>query len=142
MINYKFYTNKDHYDDARFVREKVFIEEQQFSTDEDDIDNNCTHVVFYDNDLPFATGRVFLEGSHYIIGRVCVLKEYRGKGHGIGILKALENKALELGGSEVHLGAQCRAKDFYINLGYQEYGDIYYDEYCPHIHMKKNLVNI
>lgn len=139
MIEIKFYENKDHYSEVMSVREDVFIREQGFSTDEDEIDNHCTHVLFYDDGKPFATGRVFIEESNYVIGRVCVLENYRGKGYGVEIIKQLENKAKEMGATSTHLGAQCRAKEFYEKLGYVEYGEVYFDEYCPHIHMKHEI---
>ncbi len=139
MIEIKFYENKDHYKEVMFVREDVFIREQGFSTDEDEIDNHCIHVLFYDDNKPFATGRIFIEGGNTVIGRVCVLEDYRGKGYGVQIIRQLEAKAKEMGASSTHLGAQVQAKEFYEKLGYTEYGEIYYDEYCPHIHMKHVL---
>jgi predicted GNAT family N-acyltransferase len=136
MIEVKFYENKDHYDDVMYVREDVFIREQGFSTDKDEIDNHCTHILFLDDNKPFATGRIFNEDGDIIIGRVCVLEAYRGKGYGIKIIQELEKKAKERGATSTVLGAQCQAKEFYLKLGYEEFGDIYFDEYCPHIHMR------
>lgn len=135
----KFYKNKENYTDVMSVRETVFIHEQGFSYDADGIDNHCTHVVFYDHSTPFATGRVFLENGNTIIGRVCVLKEYRGHNYGAKLIQELENKAKELGATSTHLGAQCQAKEFYAKMGYTPVGDLYYEEGCPHVHMVKEL---
>ena len=109
------------------IRKTVFVDEQGFQNEFDDI-------------IPAACGRLFTsDGKAYTIGRVAVLKEYRKKGLGEKIVTALENKARELGGIETELSAQLRAKEFYEKLGYLPYGDEYLDEYCPHISMKKAL---
>lgn len=37
------------------------------------------------------------------------------------------------------LSAQVRVRPFYEKLGFTASGDEYLDEYCPHIHMEKEL---
>ena len=37
------------------------------------------------------------------------------------------------------LRAQQRVQSFYENLGYTRVGDVYYDEYCPHVKMIKEV---
>ena len=45
-----------------------------------------------------------------------------------------------MGYKEVGLSAQNESTAiFYEKLGYRAYGDVYKDEYCPHIAMKKTL---
>lgn len=139
MLEVKFFVNKENYTDVMSVRETVFIHEQGFSYDADEIDNHCTHVVFYDGQVPFATGRTFIENGNNIIGRVCVLKDYRGKNYGAQLIQQLENKAKEQGATSTHLGAQCRVQPFYEKMGYSAVGEIYYEEDCPHVHMEKQL---
>ncbi len=142
MITYKFYQGKEKYEDCFFVRNEVFVKEQGFSLEieQDDIDSICTHVVFYDENNPIATGRIFdnSEGE-YTLGRICVLASHRGKGFGAQVIHTLEDKAKEFGAVETHLGAQLQALSFYQQLGYQEVGELYYEEDCPHIHMIKKL---
>ena len=127
--------------EAADIRKTVFVDEQGFQKEFDDIDKDAYHaVVFTDDKIPAACGRLFTsDGKAYTIGRVAVLKEYHKKGLGEKIVKALENKARELGGIETELSAQLRARGFYEKLGYFPYGDEYLDEYCPHISMKKAL---
>ena len=43
----------------------------------------------------------------------------------------------EKGGIRVVLHAQVRAKEFYEKQGYQPYGEIGFEEGCPHIWMYK-----
>ena len=54
--------------------------------------------------------------EEYFIGRMAVLKEYRGRGYGSMVLAALEEKARELGASRIKLNAQKRAAGFYRTL--------------------------
>ena len=42
-------------------------------------------------------------------------------------------------GKSIELSAQVRVKDFYQKLGYCPVGDVYLDEYCEHITMRKEL---
>lgn len=123
---------------AKMIREKVFVLEQGFENEFDDIDNIAYHLVVFDKE-PVGTARMFDEEGTMILGRIAVLKEYRHLHIGSQILQALENKAKELGYHEVVLSAQVRAKSFYEKNGYVCFGEEYLDEYCPHIHMKKMI---
>jgi len=123
--------------EAKIIREKVFIEEQGFQNEFDDIDSSCIHLVIFNEDKPVGCARMFDENGKMILGRIAVLKEYRHLHLGSYILQCLEDKARELKYTEVILSAQIRATDFYRKNGYIAYGEQYLDEYCPHIHMKK-----
>lgn len=126
-------------DGARRVREIVFVKEQGFEEEFDTIDGYAYHALMTEGDEPIGTGRVFIDGGAWHIGRLAVRKEYRGIGRGAKILTFLEEIAHREGGNEVILGAQCRAKDFYLKQGYTPYDDIFDEEGCPHIMMKKQL---
>lgn len=129
--------------DAFSVRMTVFVDEQGFdpALELDDTDSTAHHVVLYDEARPVATGRLFPSAERpgaYVIGRVAVLGECRG-GTGRQLMEALEAVAAELGAAEIELGAQCRVQGFYGKLGYTSFGEVYMDEHCPHIHMRKTL---
>lgn len=127
--------------DAKEIRKAVFVEEQGFQNEFDEIDNISTHLVCYSNDEPIATGRVFFDDKQqgYHIGRIAVIKSYRGKGIGREILEYAEKIVKEKGGNNLSLSAQERASVFYEKQGYKKVGEPYFDEYCPHIFMTKNL---
>ena len=127
--------------EAAEIRKAVFIDEQGFENEFDDIDGYAFHaVLFAEDNIPAACGRLYSSGgSRFIIGRIAVLKPFRRMGLGEKIVTALENKARELGGTETELSAQVRAKGFYEKLGYSPFGEEYLDEYCPHIAMRKKL---
>ena len=110
---------------AAKLREEVFLQEQGFSTEFDEIDPIAWHLT--------------LTRGGETLGRVAVAKPWRGQGLGRDVALALEQKARLLGGRAIDLSAQLHAQGFYEKLGYAAYGDIYLDEHCPHIHMKKQL---
>lgn len=128
--------------EARAIREKVFIEEQGFQEEFDDIDDVATHFVVYDDsEEAIATCRVFYDeqrGSH-LLGRLAVTKEHRGKNIGRLIVEAAEKHVQEIGGAQLQLHAQCRITEFYNRLGYVAFGDVEDDQGCPHIWMRKVL---
>ncbi len=63
------------------------------------------------NDNPCATGRLFFDDCMKI-GRIAVMKEYRGQSLGSEVIVILEEKALEFGAHHIELSAQIQAKDF------------------------------
>ncbi len=134
---FKFY-NQLH-EDAKMIRQKVFVEEQGFENEFDDIDERSFHLVVYQNNKAIGCARMYSDGQDMILGRIAVLKEYRALHIGSHILDALEKKARELGYNHVCLSAQVRAKEFYHKNGYKDFGEEYLDEYCPHVQMKKVL---
>lgn len=125
---------------AKEIREAVFIEEQGFESEFDEIDNTAVHFVLFDEDeSPIATCRVFWNNqmSAYTLGRLAVIKEYRGRNIGSLIVKEVEKYVREIGGKCIVLHAQCQVRTFYNKLGYKEFGDIEDEQGCPHIWMGK-----
>lgn len=122
-------------DDAYAVRFPVFIDEQGFPYDIDDADSVSYHIVIYLGGRPIATGRVVRESeASCVIGRIAVLKEYRG-GTGSVLVKYLVDLAENLGFEQVKVNAQCRARGFYEKQGFEVCGDEFLDEGVPHIPM-------
>lgn len=127
---------------AARIRENVFIEEQGFFDEFDHLDYTATHLVLYYNTISAAACRFypFEEEGAYVIGRIAVVKEYRGKGLGARLIQEAERRIKEAGGMRVLLAAQTLATGFYEKQGYTAFGDIFLDEHCPHIWMRKALV--
>lgn len=127
--------------DAIVIRQKVFMDEQGFIDEFDDIDNDAIHLVVYDQITPIATARMYTAENEntYKIGRVAVLKQYRGKNIGKMMMNILEKEGKRIGVKKMELSSQERAKEFYINLGYEQEGGVYMDENCPHVKMVKQL---
>lgn len=128
-------------DDAWKIRKKVFMDEQGFHDEHDEIDNIATHFVLYDDKLPVATCRIFYDKAmdSYILGRLAVIPEYRRKNIGSIMVKETENYVKAKGNTAIVLHAQCRACGFYKKLGFTEFGNVENDEGCPHIWMRKSF---
>lgn len=126
-------------EDARKIREEVFIEEQGFKDEFDKIDDRAVHVVFYENKVPAAVCRYYKgeEDGEYIAGRIAIRRKYRGIHLGNHIMEVLEKLVKEQGGKKISLSAQMRVKPFYEKNGFTAIGEPYLDEYCEHIHMEK-----
>lgn len=138
-IEYKFYDYLPQ--EAAEIRQMVFIDEQGFKNEIDDIDERATHLILTLDNKAVATARFFAdeESGAYHIGRVCVLKPYRKYHLGSKLMQLIEEKVKQIGGKKLILSAQCRVQPFYEKLGYKASGEIYLDEYCPHINMEKVL---
>ena len=127
--------------DAKFIRETVFIKEQGFVNEFDEKDEVAKHIVLYnDENKPIATCRYFpnKEGTVYFVGRIAVLKEFRQKSYGAVMLREVEQQIKNTDAKEIRLAAQVRAKGFYEKSGYSIVGSEFFEERCPHIWMYKS----
>lgn len=127
---------------AKEIRKAVFIEEQGFQNEFDEMDNEAAHVVLFDEEeVPVATCRVFWNTmmNSYTLGRLAVIKKYRGKNIGCVMVNEVEKYVQKKGGKHIILHAQCRVVKFYKKLGFTEFGDIENDEGCPHVWMRKSI---
>ena len=62
--------------------------------------------------------------------------EFRGKGIGTEMLKALIKKGKEKGAQEFILHAQTHAIAFYAREGFEPYGPIFDEAGIPHVEMR------
>lgn len=128
-------------EDAKQIREEVFVEEQGFQQEFDETDSDAVHLVWYEAGEAAATCRYYAGDKEgiYWLGRLAVRKRFRSRHIGEKILSAAEGEIGRRGGTAIHLSSQVRAKEFYVKCGYHAIGEEYMDEYCPHIEMKKEL---
>lgn len=128
-------------DDAKHIRKTVFIAEQGFQHELDELDEKAVHIVIYENALPIGTCRILRTDREdsYLLGRFAVLKTYRKQGYGALMLKEAEAVVIEKGGRWLSLHAQCAVTGFYEKCGYKPYGEVEYEQGCPHLWMKKAL---
>jgi predicted GNAT family N-acyltransferase len=125
--------------DLRAVREPVFVVEQMVPLEEewDALDPLCHHVIARDaSHRPIGTGRLTPEQK---IGRMAVVKEWRGKQVGAAILRTLIEKARELALPEVTLNAQVSAIGFYEKFGFEAYGEMFEEAGIQHRKMLLTL---
>lgn len=137
-ITYKIYDTLP--EKASEIRQTVFMKEQGFSYEFDDTDHTAKHILLFADGNAVAVGRFFTDnGKEWHIGRLAVLKEYRGHNLGKEIMDFAEKEIKALGGTKAVLSAQLRAKGFYEKCGYTAKGDVYFDEHVEHINMEKEL---
>lgn len=130
-------------EDAAAIRRAVFVEEQGFRAEEEFDANDAVarHIVLYLDGVPAATCRYFPDDGRqdYVVGRLAVRREYRGRGLGGAVLREAERQLRLLGAGRVRLAAQVRARGFYEKQGYAVAGGAFEEEHCPHVWMCKVL---
>ena len=126
-------------DKASPIRFTVFVEEQRvpIEIEWDDQDAKSLHALAYSSaGDAIATGRLLPDGH---IGRMAVLKAWRGKGVGGAILDRLIAVARERGDRQIELFAQTHALAFYRAHGFVEHGEVFEEAGIPHQAMRKKL---
>jgi predicted GNAT family N-acyltransferase len=120
------------------IRFTVFVEEQGVPLDIeiDEMDAQSLHALAFENDSPVGTGRLLPDGH---IGRMAVLKAWRGRGIGARMLGRLMDEARARGHRQVVLSAQVGAIAFYRRHGFVEEGAEYMDARIPHRQMRRSL---
>ena len=81
---------------------------------------------------PIGTGRLLPDGH---IGRMAVLREWRGRGVGTALLRALMEEGRKQGFERLILAAQVQAMPFYEKEGFVAEGDVFDDAGIPHRNM-------
>jgi predicted GNAT family N-acyltransferase len=120
------------------IRFTVFVEEQGVprEIELDEHDAACVHAVVFEQGKAVATGRLLPDGH---IGRMAVLKEWRGRGIGALMLEKLMRRAKERGDKAVALSAQVHAVPFYRAHGFVAEGEEYLEAGIRHQAMRRQL---
>ena len=120
------------------IRFSVFVEEQGVprEIELDEHDASSLHAVVFEDGKAVATGRLLPDGH---IGRMAVLKQWRGRGLGSELLKLLMEHAKQTGHAEVALSAQVHAVPFYRAHGFVPVGEEYLEAGIRHQAMKRTL---
>ena len=124
--------------DISAIRYEVFVDEQNVpeELEIDGFDGEAKHVLTFVDGVPMGTGRILSDGH---IGRVAVLKNYRGLGIGKSIMKELIKCAQDMSLEKVWLSSQWHAHSFYLDLDFVCVGKIYKEAGIDHIKMFRAL---
>ncbi|WP_462383886.1 GNAT family N-acetyltransferase [Pseudomonas sp. Marseille-QA0892] len=127
----------DDYPELSRIREAVFITEQSVppELEWDGEDADAIHFLACEAGYPIGTARLLKDGH---IGRVAVLKEWRGLKAGVRLVEAAVHEAEKLGFRRQQLSAQVHATEFYERLGFQARGQEYLDAGILHIDMQRD----
>ncbi|MFJ1811057.1 MULTISPECIES: GNAT family N-acetyltransferase [unclassified Streptomyces] len=133
------------------VRKEVFVGEQGVPEDleYDEHDADAVHVLAVGEDgLPLGAGRLLYgeaaaartgDLSVGSLGRLAVMREARGLGVGVALVRAIEEAARARGLAAVDLHAQTQALGFYERLGYTAYGPEDLEAGIAHRAMRRSL---
>jgi predicted GNAT family N-acyltransferase len=122
------------------LRRRVFIEEQNVPEHEewDPADATATHIaaIFHNGEKYQLVGcaRILGDGQ---IGRMAVLKKWRGRGVGAALLQYTIGIARRMQLEKVSLNAQTHAIGFYQRYGFVVDGEEFMDAGIPHRKMHR-----
>jgi len=124
-------------DAAYAIRYAVFVEEQGIPAELeiDDYDPIAEHALAYVDNQCVATARIYLDEqgpSKAKIGRMAVLREFRGQGIGTALLGESIRAGMMQGASIFELHAQQSAVPFYAKLQFKPDGAIFDEVGIPH----------
>ncbi|MDE6862958.1 MAG: GNAT family N-acetyltransferase [Eubacterium sp.] len=122
---------------VKAIRTCVFTSEQGADADNefDEYDKTSLFALLYEGDKPVGTARIAETAAGIKIGRIAILKECRGKGYGADIVKAVTQRAFDMGADKVLVDAQNYAVPFYEKLGFKVIGAEIIDRGLPHLPM-------
>lgn len=123
----------------RRIRHTVFVVEQHVDEREewDGLDPECHHALALTHGGEVVgTGRLHRSGK---IGRVAVLKAWRGQGVGRHLMEFLQTVAIREGMPFVYLNSQESAVAFYEHLGFVPVGEPFVEANIPHRRMERVL---
>jgi predicted GNAT family N-acyltransferase len=126
----------DHPDlkEAFAIRRKVFVDEQHCPPDlEYENDDVSTHFLATCNGIPCGAARWRKTVNGIKLERFAVLPEFRGKGVGVQLVKAVLDDIPHTG--RIYLNSQVSAVDFYIRLGFKPAGELFEEAGIMHQQM-------
>ena len=124
----------DDHTQLKNIREQVFIQEQKVTPELewDGMDEKAIHFLVFKDEEAIGCARAIVIKSQMQLGRMAVLKEYRGQGVGSTLIEnaIVTAKLKQLSG--IHISAQCNAINFYVKFGFEVTGDTYLDAEILH----------
>lgn len=148
MFRIKFITaDSEEFVKVKEIRRRVFLQEQGADENQefdrfDKIGAPAVFALLFEDEKIAGTARLAVSESGYKVGRIAILKEYRGKGYGDVIVRAMLNKAFDTGADKVLVDAQTCAVPFYEKIGFSVIGEEFTDRGLPHIPMSVKIENV
>jgi predicted GNAT family N-acyltransferase len=123
--------------ELRRIRETVFVAEQAVPAELewDNEDADAVHFLAEEGQFAVGTARLLPDGH---IGRVAVLKDWRGMKVGDALMGAAIAEAERRGLTQQALSAQVHATAFYERLGFRVVSEEFIEAGIPHVDMVRN----
>ncbi len=119
------------------IRLRVFVREQgvprEIELDEDD--KKANHFLADIHGKAVGTARLVVQRGQAKIGRMAVLKSYRGRGVGKELLTRAVGLARKNGAKVIFLHAQVPVIGFYKKMGFHCVGQVFVEAGIPHCKM-------
>lgn len=120
------------------IRESVFVAEQAVAPEQEWDSEDETAIHFLAEQGGFAVGTARLLADGYV-GRLSVLKDWRGQNVGDALMRAVIAEAGERGIGELKLTAQLHATAFYQRFGFEVVSEEFLEAGLPHVEMLRQL---
>jgi predicted GNAT family N-acyltransferase len=120
--------------EAFAIRMRVFVKEQRVPAEIelDSDDKRAVHFLATISGKAVGTARVVQRRGSAKIGRMAVVKSYRGKGVGRKLLQRAVATAIKHGAGKIYLHAQVPVIGFYESLGFGAVGPVFAEAGIPH----------
>lgn len=143
MLEFKFIPGEMGYELSKDLRKEIFSDELGMSEISDGFEKDSYHFVGYDKTLQISVARLYpIDEKNYKIAFVGIRDGYRRQYVGDLIMRALADKTVALGGTNIILEAPKELLGFFEFEDYKPYGDEFLVDGVPHIMMKKDLTKI
>jgi predicted GNAT family N-acyltransferase len=123
-------------EEAKRIRIKVFVEEQNVPFEEDWDGVKSENYLIYKGNKPVGTMRWRELETKIKIERVAVLLEYRNKGIGTKLVRTVIEEIRLLSNKPIILHSQILALPLYKRLNFEPYGEIFYEANIAHYAME------
>jgi len=132
---------QDHQTELMMIRQQVFINEQQVPVELewDEFDQQACHMLarltLEHTKQAVGTARIVIHQQIAHLGRMAVLKQYRGQGIGQAILAAAISYCRQTQAEKIILNAQLSALGFYQQAGFDISSEQFFDANIAHKQM-------
>ncbi|MSQ84796.1 MAG: GNAT family N-acetyltransferase [Myxococcales bacterium] len=119
------------------LRDEVFVVGQKITAEPeiDGLDPQCVHILGRDGSGRLvATSRLFMDGDPVVVGRVAVANSMQRRGVGTKLMHYVHEV---LGQRPAKLSAQAHLETWYVVLGWQPHGTVYFEANIPHLAMSR-----
>lgn len=141
MLEFRFIFGNNGYEVSKAMREAVFRDELNRTSVSDEFEDESYHFVGYEKTSQISAARLLKTGERvFEISYLAVKKDYRRQYVGDLIVRALADKAVSLGGTDLTAKVPCDVREFFEYEGFEKFGEKYMHEECEYIIMKKDLL--
>ena len=139
-FSYKLVENDSALDGAFEVRKEVFVKQQGIleTLVFDDLEVEAMHMIVAQGEQTIGTARIrFLDTGEAKLERMAVLKAFRDRGIGKGIISFVVEELTSRRVEKLVLHAQHEVVEFYKKCGFEESGLPFWEAGIKHVKMER-----